>query len=79
MYDLCFYSWATQCSLMADYPEYKFTASQAQQYEWMKERYPKLYEKMKEYISKGQFIPIGGTWVEMVHSQSRFINDLLIC
>lgn len=32
-----FRSWATQILFMEDYPEYKFTASQAQQYEWLKE------------------------------------------
>jgi alpha-mannosidase len=59
-------SFSTQCTLMESYPEFKFAASQAAQYDWVKNKYPKLYERMKEYVTKAQFIPIGGTWVEMV-------------
>jgi len=39
---------------------------QAQQLEWVKVHYPGLYEKVKGKAAAGQFIPTGGTWVEMV-------------
>ncbi|KAJ1942521.1 Glycoside hydrolase, 38 vacuolar alpha mannosidase [Kickxella alabastrina] len=58
-------SWATQLYLMDSYPEYRFAASQAQQFEWLHENYPSLFERIKEKTKTGQFIPIGGTWVEM--------------
>ena len=32
----------------------------------MKENYPTLYKNIQEYSTKGQFLPTGGTWVEMV-------------
>ena len=32
----------------------------------MKIHYPTLYSEIKEYIAVGRFIPVGGTWVEMV-------------
>lgn len=57
-------SWSTQLDLMDRYPEYKFTASTAQQYWWLEQLYPKLFEKVQSYVKKGRFIPIGGTWVE---------------
>ena len=38
----------------------------AQQYEWVKERYPGLYAEIKKYVKEGRFLPVGGTWVEMV-------------
>lgn len=57
-------SWATQIDLMERYPEHHFTASQAQQYKWLKEDYPGLFEKIKKWVKKGNFIPIGGSWVE---------------
>ena len=38
---------------------------QAQQFSWVKQYYPSLYEKMKIYIKQGRFIPVGGTWIEM--------------
>ncbi|CAO1635258.1 unnamed protein product [Jaminaea pallidilutea] len=57
-------SWSTQLDLMERYPEYKFTASTAQQYAWLEELYPELFERVKKQVQAGRFIPIGGTWVE---------------
>lgn len=57
-------SWSTQLDLINKYPEYKFVTSQAQQYKWLLEDYPDLFEKVKEAVKKGSFIPIGGSWVE---------------
>lgn len=57
-------SWSTQIDLMDRYPEYKFTASTAQQYAWLENLYPKLFKKVQKYVADGRFIPIGGTWVE---------------
>lgn len=41
---------------------------QAQQFEWVRSWYPGLYAQIQDYVAKGQFIPVGGTWVEMVRS-----------
>jgi alpha-mannosidase len=60
----CMRTFSTAVRYMEDYPDYRFAVSQAQQYEWMKEIYPDLYERMKEKIQSGQFIPTGGSWVE---------------
>ena len=57
-------SFASATRYMDAYPEYRFACSQAQQYAWMKEHYPKLYVRMTEKVRSGQFIPAGGTWVE---------------
>ncbi|KAI8810773.1 alpha-mannosidase [Cladochytrium replicatum] len=58
-------SWSRQCGLLDDYPHYTFTASQAQQFEWLEKLYPSLFERVKAKAADGNFIPIGGTWVEM--------------
>ncbi|KAI8318233.1 hypothetical protein GQ54DRAFT_300614 [Martensiomyces pterosporus] len=58
-------SWATQLNLMDKFPEHKFAASQAQQYEWLKQDYPSLFARIQKKAKSGQFIPIGATWVEM--------------
>jgi alpha-mannosidase len=50
---------------MEEYPEYIFVCSQAQQYEWLSQDYPKLFAELKEASKRGQFQPIGSTWVEM--------------
>lgn len=41
---------------------------QAQQFEWVRSWYPGLYAQIQDYVAKGRFIPVGGTWVEMVRS-----------
>jgi alpha-mannosidase len=60
----CTRTFSTALRYMDDYPEYKFAVSQAQQYEWMKEMHPDLYEEIKQKIKAGQFVPVGGSWVE---------------
>jgi len=60
----CARTFATALELMDEYPDYKFVASQAVQYVWMKKFYPGLYERIKKAVKEGRFIPVGGTWVE---------------
>ncbi|XP_064578400.1 alpha-mannosidase 2C1 isoform X2 [Zonotrichia leucophrys gambelii] len=39
--------------------------AQAQQFQWVRSCYPGLYARIQHLAAKGQFIPVGGTWVEM--------------
>uniref|UniRef100_A0A8C2VKB0 Alpha-mannosidase 2C1 n=1 Tax=Chinchilla lanigera TaxID=34839 RepID=A0A8C2VKB0_CHILA len=39
--------------------------AKAQQLEWVKSHYPGLYAQLQEFACQGQFVPVGGTWVEM--------------
>ncbi|KAF9516132.1 glycoside hydrolase family 38 protein [Hydnum rufescens UP504] len=57
-------SWATQVDLMDRYPEHRFTASSAQQWKWLEQLYPPLFERVKAKVLSGQFHPVGGSWVE---------------
>lgn len=57
-------SWANQCDLIDRYPEHRFVASQAQQYKWLEQLYPALYDRVKSKVKSGQFQTIGGSWVE---------------
>ncbi len=43
---------------------FTFTQSQSQAYKWIEERYPKLFEKIKEAVTKGRWEIVGGMWVE---------------
>ncbi|GAM28490.1 hypothetical protein SAMD00019534_116660, partial [Acytostelium subglobosum LB1] len=73
-------SFATQILYMDYYPEYKFVQSQAQLYSWTKKLYPELFDKIKHKIKSGQFVPTGGTWVEMdgnLPSGESFIRQFL--
>lgn len=57
-------SWSNQCDLMERYPEHRFACSQAQQFKWLKEYYPSVFDRVKRWVKKGHFQPIGGSWVE---------------
>ena len=57
-------SWSNQCDLMDRYPEHRFACSQAQQYKWLEQNYPSIFDRVKEKVKKGTFHPIGGSWVE---------------
>ncbi|KAI9794160.1 MAG: Glycoside hydrolase, 38 vacuolar alpha mannosidase [Peltula sp. TS41687] len=57
-------SWANQCDLLDRYPEHRFVCSQAQQYRWLEQHYPSLYDRVKAKVKAGTFQPIGGSWVE---------------
>jgi len=60
----CIRTFSSALRYMEDYPHYKFACSQAQQYAWIKEMTPGLYEKIKTKVKEGRFIPAGGSWVE---------------
>ncbi|MFI5979462.1 alpha-mannosidase [Streptomyces sp. NPDC051555] len=50
--------------LMDEHPEFLFAMSQAQQLDWIKTYRPELFERIKKKIADGQFVPVGGMWVE---------------
>ncbi len=51
-------------SLADEYEEFVFACSQAQQYEWVRDNYPHVWARIQESVSKGQWAPVGGMWVE---------------
>lgn len=57
-------TFSTALRLMDRYPDYIFGASQPQLYEWIKQGYPKLYEKVKQKAAEGRWEPQGAMWVE---------------
>jgi alpha-mannosidase len=57
-------TFSTAVRYMDEYPDYRFVCSQAQQYAWIKERNPDLWERIRAKVIAGQFVPTGGTWIE---------------
>lgn len=57
-------SFSTVLNLMSEYPEYKFMSSSPQLYEFLKEDYPELFQKVKEKIKEGRWEADGAMWVE---------------
>jgi len=60
----CVRTFSNVLAYMEDYPEFKFCCSQAQQYEWIKQDQPGLFERIKAAVKRGQWIPVGGCWIE---------------
>ncbi|MBV9789904.1 MAG: alpha-mannosidase [Chloroflexi bacterium] len=58
------HTFATALRLMELYPEYHFTASTPQLYEFAKQDYPELYAQIKQRIAEGRWEPIGAMWLE---------------
>ncbi len=71
---------ATMVSLLDEYPEFKFSQSQAATYKEIKEHYPDVYERIKQYVKEGRWEVIGGLWVECdcnLPSGESFVRQLL--
>ncbi|MDY6877235.1 MAG: alpha-mannosidase [Chloroflexota bacterium] len=51
--------------LMEQFPDYHFTQSQPQLYDYVRQDYPELFAAIKQRVAEGRWEPIGGTWVEM--------------
>ncbi|MDX6409013.1 MAG: alpha-mannosidase [Gaiellaceae bacterium] len=63
-YRKCLRTFSSQLQYMEDYPEFRFACSQAQQYAWIKERNADLWERIGAKVRAGQWVPVGGSWVE---------------
>jgi len=55
---------ASMTDLIDRTDDFKYGMSSAQQYQWMKENRPELFERIREAVKKGRFVPLGGMWVE---------------
>lgn len=60
----CQRSFATVIALMDEYPEFKFACSQAYQYAVIEEMDPDLFARIRAKVASGQWIVVGGSWVE---------------
>lgn len=60
----CARTFSNVLDLMERDPDFVFAASSAQQYAWMKEHYPDLFERIRARAIEGRFVPVGGMWVE---------------
>jgi len=49
---------------MTEYPDFTFTASSAQFYEWVAETDPAMLEEIRKRVEEGRWDLVGGWWVE---------------
>ncbi|MFF1376319.1 alpha-mannosidase [Streptomyces sp. NPDC058308] len=57
-------TFANVTALAEEYPELVFACSQAQQYAWVKEHQPHIWERVKKAVADGNWAPVGSMWVE---------------
>ncbi|MFN8420852.1 MAG: alpha-mannosidase, partial [Anaerolineae bacterium] len=50
--------------LMEQFPDYRFSQSQPQLYQYVEQHYPEIFEQIKARVQEGRWEPMGGTWVE---------------
>ncbi|ARC55837.1 Mannosylglycerate hydrolase [Frondihabitans sp. 762G35] len=60
----CARTFSNVLQLMDDHPDFVFACSSAQQYAWMRDFYPELFERIRVRVAEGRFVPVGGMWVE---------------
>jgi alpha-mannosidase len=60
----CIRSFATALELMNRFPEFRFVCSQAQQYEWIEQDAPELFERIAARVRDGHWEAGGAVWVE---------------
>ena len=73
-------TFSTALMNMERYPGYIFGASQPQLYQWTRDNYPSLYERIKERVAEGRWEVQGGMWVESdtnVPSGESLVRQLL--
>lgn len=51
-------------TLMETEPELVYAMSSAQQYAWVQEDHPELFERVRQRVAEGRIVPVGGMWVE---------------
>lgn len=60
----CVRTFATQCRLLDEYPDWVFIQSQPQAYKWVEHDAPDLFARMRRHIETGRWEAEGAFWVE---------------
>ncbi|MFC8915293.1 alpha-mannosidase [Streptomyces sp. NPDC057116] len=83
-------TFANVTALARDYPELVFACSQAQQYAWVRDHQPHIWERIRQAVRDGTWVPVGSMWVEsdanmpggealarqLVHGKRFFLTEL---
>jgi len=76
----CGRTFSTAAWMMDRYPDYHFSCSQAQLYEYTKLHYPEVYAKIRRLVAEGRWENTGAMWVEAdcnVSSGESLIRQML--
>jgi alpha-mannosidase len=78
--EVCRNTFTSVLGFMDQFPDFKFSQSQAQAYEWMEQDYPEIFEKIKKRVAEGRWEIVGGMWVEPdgnLPNGESFVRQLL--
>ena len=81
---------ANVVALMETHPELVYAMSSAQQFAWLRDHRPEVWQGVLERVRQGRFVPVGGMWVEsdtnmpggealarqLVHGKRFFLDEL---
>ena len=79
--DVCKRTFGTALDIMDEYPGMVYSQSQAAMYQWMEERYPDLFARIKRAIAQGRWEIVGGMWTEPdcnIPNGESFVRQLLM-
>ncbi|MDR3752596.1 MAG: glycoside hydrolase family 38 C-terminal domain-containing protein [Terracidiphilus sp.] len=57
-------TFGTAVQLMSEYPRYTYAQSTAQYFEWMQDKYPVIFDRIRTRVKEGRFELVGGMWIE---------------
>jgi alpha-mannosidase len=60
----CARTFSNVVALADEHPDLVFACSSAQQYAWTRDHHPQVFRRVAEKVASGQFVPVGGMWVE---------------
>lgn len=60
----CARTFSNVLDLMDQDADFVFACSSAQQYAWVRDAYPDLFDRIRRRVAEGRFVPVGGMWVE---------------
>lgn len=60
----CLRTFATVDRIMEAWPDFRFLCSQAQQYQWIREDSPALFDRITARVKEGRWEPGGSMWIE---------------
>jgi alpha-mannosidase len=57
-------TFTTALELMREYPGFTYAQSSVQDYAWLRDKYPALFEQIRKRVEEGRWELVGGMWIE---------------
>jgi len=57
-------TFTTALQLMREYPNFTYAQSSVQDYAWLRDKYPALFQQIQQRVKEGRWELVGGMWIE---------------